>query len=823
MSPIYWVALLLSFLSFTHGYLIINKPEYIHVAACTFPFTKVTYGTNISSITKPQLSQPQPALAVYCQYEPALGSVTVCLNQHASSEIVFAKSVDLFLSLNCPNVNRTHFYKAYNNATSYSLLNIHDLHTDNIVYDPVEITKDVYNAYYRAYHVLSKAWHWSNINGYIIISYWFAVLLISAMARFFRKTGIIMEVHTTLVKKLQKHFLLPNLFNSTHNQRLKVVKVISLLIPTRADGLVIVLYIVIHVVLMCFNWEFDHNNILFSDYKHQAAKFLAHRTGVLAFSHLPMIYLFAGRNNIMSFITGFPYSSYIQFHKWTGRLMFIDATIHSLCFTVMWQWDKSYTVSLSVPFIQYGVIGTIVAGLLMLQAYNWFRSHCYEIFLYGHIVLAVIFTSLCWCHCIDLGWMQFVYAAIAFWAFDRFVRLARIVNFGLPRATIKIVSNDTMKIVIPRPSKARWHAKPGQFIFAYFMLPTTFWQSHPFTVSDSTIKDGLVVLYVKRKSGVTDTLFRHASKTANANNFLISSIRVTIEGPYGESAPNAKYDNVMLFAGGNGIPGPFDHALKLSRELSGGGNDVGDEKGYLKNIQLIWVARDLASISWFATELLMLRDTTVQVTIFLTRETEKNLQAHRFENRFSVLEYNKNGFMINANNNIVSSSPKGNYKDEKTISYFHGKGLRLAPEFGFESEKERNVTIEISQSVIEDDSVFENFNSRGNIFATPPSQKQNNSNKSHTRNRSQQHPLYEQVGAQGQNTNQVSVLNAFKVVLGRPNLENIIKASFAEDLGSISISCCGPGIMCDQLRKVIAANLDQHHGRVDYFEESQIW
>lgn len=145
----------------------------------------------------------------------------------------------------------------------------------------------------------------------------------------------------------------------------------------------------------------------------------------------------------------------------------------------------------------------------------------------------------------------------------------------------------------------------------------------------------------------------------------------------------------------------------------------------------------------------------------------------------------------------------------------------MAPEFGFESEKERNVTIE--QTVIEDDSVFENFNSHGNIFNTSPSQKQSDINKSHTKNQSQQPSVYEQVEAQGQDSSQISILDAFNVVLGRPNLENIIKTSFAESWGSISISCCGPGVMCDQLRKVVAANLDQHRGRVDYFEESQIW
>lgn len=722
MNPFFFLVACLVNVSAISAYKLLGRPFQLIIEGCANPVGSFNFGWTIDETNYYQ----------YCDYAPALGSVALCVKQHSENDHMYHQAAKQIVSKSCVELTVDDFYNAYENATKYAA-NYTELEAANAtIYNPVDIPEEIYGAYYHGYHLFYRNYDMSNVYGYIIIAYWFGAMLISAAARFLKRTGLITKLYFGIIQQLQKYILLPNFFKNTHNQQFKTVKVVSALIPTRADGIVVALYLIIHIVVLCVQWEFDYSGYVFTSKKEQVARYLADRTGIIAFAHLPLIYLFAGRNNIMSFVTGFSYSSYIQFHKWTGRIMFADAIIHSACYTALYVWDNYYSEALSEKYIRFGILATVSCAVLMIQAYNYFRQYTYEIFLYGHIIFAIIFTFSVYHHCIELGWMEYVYATIAIWAFDRLLRLVRLINFGFPKATIKIVSEDTMRISMRRPSSKRWHAKPGQFVFAYFMLPKTFWQSHPFTISDSTVKDGEVILYVKRKSGITDTLYQRVARKPGK---IETNIRVSIEGPYGESAPNFQYDNTLLFAGGNGIPGPYDHALKLSRKFPDG----------QKNVHLFWTAKDLQSIHWFAHELSLLKNASAKVTIFLTRENHENLQALRNQtfNKSSDIEQEK----TQTKNESDITEKSANKMDEKSI------------------------------------------------LDTDSSTSLNND----------------------------AFLNSFDIQLGRPNMEEIIQKSFAENQGSISICACGPSALCDSLRRLIAQNLDIHKGRVDYYEELQVW
>lgn len=89
---------------------------------------------------------------------------------------------------------------------------------------------------------------------------------------------------------------------------------------------------------MAYGYEYDPENIIFKSRRVQVARYVADRSGVLAFAHFPLIVLFAGRNNFLEYISGVKYTSFIMFHKWLGRMMFLDAMIHGSAYT-------SYTVA----------------------------------------------------------------------------------------------------------------------------------------------------------------------------------------------------------------------------------------------------------------------------------------------------------------------------------------------------------------------------------------------------------------------------------------------------------------------------------------------
>ncbi|GMM35570.1 putative ferric-chelate reductase [Saccharomycopsis crataegensis] len=539
-----------------------------------------------------------------CGYAPYSGTLAICLHRMASSYEEIEKAMPSVAKF-CPNMTLDQLSQIYDNASKYAIYEFQIPNNQSVAL-PVIISSETYQMNYKKVSAVPINLDRSTIYGLGILYYWFGVMILSTIMRFLSATGVINYFSGPISKKLQSSLFLPGLFFENHFQITKFFGIIHAYVPTRAESGVIAGYIILYIVFMSIHWG-GSTAVL--------TKLIADRTGVIATAHLPLIFLFAGRNNILMLLTGFNYSTFIHFHKWTGRMMFLNALIHGVSYTKIYLDRGTYSRTIKQEYFIWGIVATTSAGVIMFQSYNWFRRHLYEFFLYTHIMLAVVFLVGAFRHIYTFGWMEFVVTAVAVWAFDRIVRIVRILNFGVKRATIKVVSEDTFRLTVKRPDASRWAASPGQYAFVYFFTPKTFGQSHPFTVNDSTIKDGEINLYIKCKKGATKAIYDMISQKPEQ---IDESILVGIEGPYGASAPNYHYDNITLIAGGNGIPGIFDHALKISRRYPNG----------QKNIRMVWVARDLASISWFLPELLLLKqEPSVQVSLYLTRENPQKVVA----------------------------------------------------------------------------------------------------------------------------------------------------------------------------------------------------
>ncbi|ODV61412.1 ferric reductase family protein ASCRUDRAFT_7646 [Ascoidea rubescens DSM 1968] len=116
---------------------------------------------------------------------------------------------------------------------------------------------------------------------------------------------------------------------------------------------------------------------------------------------------------------------------------------------------------------------------------------------------------------------------------------------------------------------------------------TRWWESHPFTIVESDGDEQNIIFYIKVKEGITLYIYNYLMKQPDHS----ANIRVTVEGPYGRQQPTRKYSKVLLIAGGNGIPGPYTHALDLvSHTLN-------------KQIRLYWTIREWKNLEWFYDEL----------------------------------------------------------------------------------------------------------------------------------------------------------------------------------------------------------------------------
>ena len=146
------------------------------------------------------------------------------------------------------------------------------------------------------------------------------------------------------VRYVRGYFTLPTICGK-HASSLFGLKIFTGYLPTRFEGVIILGYLVLHTVFLAYGYQYDPYNLIFDSRKEQVARYVADRSGVLAFAHLPLIALFAGRNNFLEAISGVKYTSFIMFHKWLGRMMFLDSMIHGAAYTSYAVFYKDWEVS----------------------------------------------------------------------------------------------------------------------------------------------------------------------------------------------------------------------------------------------------------------------------------------------------------------------------------------------------------------------------------------------------------------------------------------------------------------------------------------------
>ena len=263
----------------------------------------------------------------------------------------------------------------------------------------------------------------------------------------------------------------------------------------------------------------------------------------------------------------------------------IDSVIHSIAFYYHSKLSGELKMQAHAWFWITGIIATTICCAMVVCGVGAARRRWYELFLYSHIAMAIVFFYMCYEHVVMFGWTKWIWFTCILWACDRLYRLYLIARDGggISRASLMVMGDDLLAVTIPKPTN--WKSFPGQFAFIYFLHPQMFWQSHPFTLSD--IGDSLRVV-ISVKSGATKRVYEHA--------FLHDSIPVLLEGPYGHDV--SSYDHLLLFAGGSGIPGPLAFAEKMS------------------HAKLVVVARNPQILAAYEEQLSML---DVSTSIYITR------------------------------------------------------------------------------------------------------------------------------------------------------------------------------------------------------------
>lgn len=584
-----------------------------------------------------------------------------------------------------------------------------------------------------------------------LLGYWLLVLLLGAIFNWtkFLFPGLTKKMTNPVVNFWRANISLPATFKMKKLQEQQFLKFFGFLIPSRFETLVVFLFYCVTIWMNAINLKAPKEEAMYGSKYRAELRYVGDRTGITATMMMPLVFLYAGRNNFLQWLVGWDYSTFVMYHRHTARIMFMLVVVHAVCYTVLF--GSNYSWRVQAKYLKWGIVATICGGLIMVQGMLYLRRKWYELFLIVHILLAVFWTAGAWYHVRDLGYIYLVYPAVAVWAFDRAVRIGRLFSFGFPHADVTLLSDETLKVVIPKPSY--WKSVPGGHAFIHFLKPTYFWQSHPFTFTDSVENNHSIVLYCKVKGGVTHSLYQSLAKAPGRT----CKIRVSVEGPYGESTAARYADTAVFMAGGNGIPGIYSEVIDVAKRTKDGQNKV----------KLMWVVREWRSLYWFYEELLNLRDTKIETTIYITQPS-CHVFIDEFNNRFQGLE------------RLEEDSENLDHEKEYSINEV------VQVEENSSDEKQDSIK-EVAK--IEQNSYDEKGGSTHRIVDIIK--------------RELSHVIFKE---------------------GRPSIKDIIPQEIHESNGSIAFVTCGHSAMVDEIRYCCAKNVtNPDKKRVDFYEQVQVW
>lgn len=500
---------------------------------------------------------------------------------------------------------------------------------------PVDVPLVIVNTSYvhnmnEAYKVFLGNYDHSLYYGAGSLGYWALMALIAAVCNW----GVVIFPGTrdafngTFSKMFRKYVTLPALGKRKKSVHQGAFYLFDFLIPSRMETLVIAGFFWLLFILNAVEIYFVSGDPIFMVKENALTRYISDRTAIICTLLTPLLLLFGGRNNFLQWVTRWKFSTMITYHRWIARMVVAMAFVHSVGYTWMYVTEGYYVEEMEEEWLIWGVIATACGGLICFQALLFLRRRAYETFLVIHILLAGFWIIGMWFHVCIMGYSQVMYSCFAVWGFDRLVRVVRILWFGFPKADISLLPDNTLKVEVPKPKS--WPSIAGGHSWIHFIQPLSFWQSHPFTFIDSVERENTIVFYCKVKKGITGSLCKKLQDYPGKS----TTMRVAVEGPYGETCPVSNHSSSVYIAGGRGIPGIYSETVSMAKR----------SKDSNRKTKLIWIVRECASVASFRKELLALKDLSIETIIYVTREVLASIVDELFlKADLNSLEKDKEG------------------------------------------------------------------------------------------------------------------------------------------------------------------------------------
>ncbi|OCF44973.1 hypothetical protein I317_01255 [Kwoniella heveanensis CBS 569] len=588
----------------------------------------------------------------------------------------------------------------------------------------------------------------------------------------------------------RKHIEVPAMFGYKHSQAAGWG---WLSVPTRIQGIFIFAYVALNVIFTCVGYDIFYDNMYWYGEKDvQIARYLADRTGIMAFYNLPLLWCLAGRNDVILWLTGWSYTSLNLLHRWVSRVTVVQAIIHSVAYTWL---ERDYLAEeMKERYWVTGVVATILMSLMIPLSVRPFRERFYEIFLLLHIVFALASLVMLWYHVyiFEGEYDPFIWASVAVWALDRFVRVCRVLILtrrALSRsgtntvATLSTVggASDRGLIRLSIETSLKITPKPGEYYFLYTPFSLKPWENHPFTLASWRVNDRSTTtldFLVAPLSGATKRWQKKILRKGERS----TSMRLLLEGPYGSSHPVEMYDRVLFIAGGSGITSALPYLHKL-RQIA-----AQVPEPITREITLVWIVKD--------------RTYAADVLSHELKDFIQDATSHGLALKIKMFVTREDGATPQAVINTLSYGSSGNVGDEsestsQTSDSASGPVSDSGPVTGS------------SQSSPEPKSI-------GVMEKQPPSGSGSD--------------LELDLSYKHNGVIKTSKSSALTIIPGRPIIKDVLDEAVSQLVGGekLAVSACGPAKMMDDTRRAVCDiygnGEGQVHGRtVEYFEELFSW
>ncbi|GBE84187.1 predicted protein [Sparassis crispa] len=348
------------------------------------------------------------------------------------------------------------------------------------------------------------------------------------------------------------------------------------------------------------------------------------RAGYVVVSQIPVVFLFATKNNLISMLLGVGYDHVNYIHRFSGRLLVLAGNVHAIGYIYKWTMEGKFTETIQEPKFVWGLVALVCLDILFFFSLAIWRQKAYNVFLASHIVGFVLLLVAACLHM--SASIPYVAAGAGLYVFDFLLRLLKT---RVCTARIQRLPELCMTRVQISRLNAGWRA--GQHVRVRVLSFQMGWygwsEVHPFTIasaSDASSQEGLIIL-CKNTGRWTQRLYDMAHEDRRWE-YGGNTVRVMLEGPYGGpgNTINASFSGALFAVGGGGI----SYALSAVQELV---QRAAERTSSVTVLDLLWAVHHpdcLTPMVPAFTQLLLQSAstmTTLQISVFYTRaETIKH-------------------------------------------------------------------------------------------------------------------------------------------------------------------------------------------------------